>query len=99
MLNMSEDIQIRDDHRDVALGIIQRRNTAGQYGGDVEEIAVALAKAEHDARQRIAREVLAWCDDPDVFDKVAEKSVHAVRAVAFSIRDPEWVKRLKYEVR
>lgn len=92
-------MQIRDDHRDVARDIVHRRNTAGSYGGDVEEIATAIAKAEYDARQRVAREILAWCDDPEVFDKVAEKSVHAVRAVAYSVRDPEWVRRLKYEVR
>lgn len=92
-------IQIRDDHRDAARDIVHRRATDGTYGGDVEEIATALAKAEHEARQRIAREILAWCDDPDVFDNVADKSVHAVRAVAYSVRDPEWVKRLKYEVR
>lgn len=92
-------MSIREEHRIIAADILKRRATEPHYVGDLEEIARAIAKAEDDARQRIAREVLAWCDDPEVFDKVAEKSVAAIRSVAFAIRDPEWVKRLKYEVK
>lgn len=73
-------------------------NTQGPDAAGKVALRKLLAEVRADERQRIVREVLAWCDDPDVFDKVAEKSVHAVRAVAYSVRDPKWVKRLKYEV-
>lgn len=63
------------------------------------DLDALLAQARQEERQRIAREILGWCDDPDVFDKVAVRSVHAVRSVAYAVRDPEWVKRLKYEVK
>lgn len=74
-------------------------NTQGPDAAGKAALLELLAAVREDERQRVAREILGWCDDPDVFDKVAEKSVQAVRAVAYSVRDPEWVKRLRYEVK
>lgn len=59
--------QIRDDHRDIARAITQRRATQGNYAGDVEEIAQALADIEAGARGTASAQLSAIADKLDVY--------------------------------
>lgn len=43
-------VQIRDDHRAIVKAIYERRATSANYGGDIEELAGALARIEADAK-------------------------------------------------
>lgn len=51
----------------------------------IQRYEAELARVREETRKRCSAELLAWCADPDVQDKVDERAVATVRSVAISV--------------